>query len=671
MKFIHFTIIQLSFALGIGIVLASFFGLSFSIAPFLLIGIGILILLWLLQKNKIDPPPFFEIATLLFFMILGYTNYQLIQPQHQKLHYSKFYTEEKSEILQILIKEVLKPSSFQDKYIGEVIQLNTNKTEGKILLNFNKDSTRTNIKVDDILLVYSSINEVKAPLNPNQFNYKKYMQNLGVYFQVEGNTKDIISIQQGNATLTGIAEKLRSYLILKLEETPIASKQKSIIEALILGERRNIDPKLYSEYTAAGAVHILAVSGLHVGIVFYLISWLFKPLEYLRYGIIVKAIFITILLWGFAFLAGLSPSVIRAVTMFSFFALARLVNRPTNSINVLFISFFFLLIFKPNWLFHVGFQLSYLAVFFILWLQPKLSMLYRPRFKIDKLFWDIITVSFAAQLGVAPLSIYYFNQFPGLFFITNLVVLPFLTILLGYGILVVVLTGLSVLPDSLAIGYNYLIKFLNQFISWIAEREAFIIKDLSLSFLKMIGVYILITSLIIWWNERIKKNGIRILLSIFIILGIASFEKFSTKESLVVFHKSRKTIIGMVTKDSLSIFHNDTVSIQNQYPIKGFRIAKRKKNKFINSIPSIFKFQNNTYILIDSLGVYPKNKNATVILHNSPQLNLERLIDSIQPKLIIADGNNYKSYVERWKNTSLKMKVPFFATGENGAYIAD
>ncbi len=669
MKFIHFTMIQLAIALVIGIVLAYLFPMSFSLVYYLAVGILILFGIWFLFRNKLKPFPFFEIFTLLLFVCIGYTNFQLRQPQFQQNHYSKFNAENQFEILQVKIKEVLKPSPFQDKYIAEVFQLNAQKVEGKILLNFQKDSLLTPLKVDEQLVLYSEIKEIRKPSNPHQFDYKKYMQHLGVYYQIEASKNEIIHVAEGSPTLKGLAEQFRNYLISKLKETSIESNERSIIEALVLGQRRNIDSEIYKEYAAAGAIHILAVSGLHVGIIFLILSWILKPLSYFKFGGIIKSFLIVILLWGFAFLAGLSPSVIRAVTMFSFFALATLTNRPSNSFNVLFLSFFFLLLINPNWLFHVGFQLSYLAVFFIIWVQPKLSRLYHPRFKIGKLFWDILTVTLAAQLGIAPLSIYYFHQFPGLFFVSNLVILPFLTLLLGYGILVVLLAGIGLLPEFIALGYNYLIKFLNHFIHWVAEKETFLFQDISMSLLKMIGFYILIIFIIIWWKQAQKKWVYSVLGSLILVLGIALFEKNTEKEELVIFHKSRKTWLGVSTNDSLKIFQKDTFSIHNNYPIKEYRIAKNRKNRFIKNFPSAFKFKEKTFVVMDSLGVFPSVKGGIILLSESPKVNLERLIDSLQPEMIIADGNNYTSYVKRWKKTCKKKNIPFHSTREKGAFI--
>lgn len=632
---------------------------------------GVLMSIWLLSRKKLNTLPFFEIITIALFICIGFVNFQLQQPQFQRHHYLKHAVEKPNVLIQLKIKELLKPSSFQEKYIAEIFQIDTLKTKGKVLLNLQKDTLKKPYEVDDIILLNSKIIAIPKAKNPHQFDYKKYLQQLGVYYQIEATSGNVIISSTGKTTIKGLAEKTRNYLITKLSLTPIQKEERSIIEALVLGQRQHVDPELYKAYAAAGAMHILAVSGLHVGVIFYFLSGLFSPLLNIKFGRQIRAILIVLLLWGFAFLAGLSPSVVRAVTMFSFFAWATMLNRPTNSFTILFLSFFALLIYNPNWIFHVGFQLSYLAVFFILWIQPKLYKLYRPRWKIDKLFWDISTVTIAAQLGVAPLSVYYFHQFPGLFFITNLVILPFLALLLGYGIVVVLLAAFSWLPETLALGYHFLVKALNQFVQWIAEKDQFLFQDISISFSEMMALYFLIITVVTWWKVRNRKWVFAFLGSVVFLLATSFYEKKQIKEELVIFHKAGKTWMALTSNDSLQLFQKNSFSIENEYPIKSYAVAKNSKHKLIKKAPNLFIFKGETYVVLDSLGIYPSEKGMIVLLSESPKIHLERLIDSLQPKLIIANGNNYTSYIKRWKKTCQKRQIPFYATLERGAYVVN
>lgn len=673
MKFINFAVVKLAVCLAGGIVIATTFpSTSFPLFKCLVVCVSLLFLVWFLERRKLQQGILFGLLTYMTIFIFGYGSYQLRGPAHQNRHYSHFYTENNASLIQLKIREVLKPNRRHHKYFAELFKLNSKKVHGKILVTILKDSTSSAFKVDYLLLISSEIEEVAGPSNPYQFDYKKYLKNLGVFHQVRISEKQILQRSKGPTSLRGFSENIRNHIIHKLSETPIEKEQRVIIQALILGQRKDISKEMYGEYIAAGALHILAVSGLHVGILYLILSWLFKPLEYLKFGKQAKSVLLLLFLWGFAILAGLSPSVVRAVTMFSFFGLAGMLDRPTNSFNTLFLSFFTLLVFNPNWLYHVGFQLSYLAVFFILWIQPELYKSYIPKFYLDKLLWGIITVTLAAQIGIAPLSLYYFHQFPGLFFITNLAILPFLAIILAGGLLVIILTIIGQLPNSLALGYNWLIKQLNGFVHWIAQQQTFIFTDISFSFSTMIAGYALIFALILWWKLKTNKAFLYVPAVVAILFGVGIWEnRSSSKEQLVVFHKSRTTLLGYRNDRVLTLLQNDTINYFNRFPIRDYRVGNQVTGFTSELLPRVFRYRNKTVLLLDSLGVYPSEKIDIILLTNSPKVNLERLIDSIQPTQIIADGSNYRTYVKRWHTTCTKRKIPFYYTGEKGAYIFD
>ena len=329
-----------------------------------------------------------------------------------------------------------------------------------------------------------------------------------------------------------------------------------------------------------------------------------------------------------------------------------------------------LLLVRPQWLFHVGFQLSYLAVFFILWLQPQLYKIYRPRTIVDRYLWGIISVTLSAQLGVAPLSLYYFHQFPGLFLLTNLVVLPFLGIILGFGILIVILLLLDNFPSFLARTYSWTIQLLNDFVGWVASLESFLVSDISCSLLKMISIYCVIISSTILWTRKKKRNIFTTLASILFLFGVIGWEQvISSNEQLIIFHSSSRSQMGYKSGRELTVFSNDTVNWKNKYPIKGYRIGEHISKYISKEIPGIIQFKGEKILRLDSLGVIPNRKLSVIWLSESPKINLERLIDSVQPKLIIADGSNYRSAVKRWKETCRKQKLPFHDTRTMGAYI--
>ncbi|QIE59395.1 ComEC family competence protein [Rasiella rasia] len=633
------------------------------ILPIVLLGIT-----WLLGKRKLHPTPVFGLIVCFIFFGIGFANYTLRLPKYQPSHYTNNL--QKDTFLQLKIKEHLKPNSYYENYLAEVIFQNATKTTGLLLLHIEKDSTVASLAVDEYLVVKGNPQRVRQPRNPYQFNYAQYMEHLGVHREMTIKSNSMLFRRKVHTSIVGFSERIRLHLIAKLQQTTLKHDELSILQAFVLGERRAIDKQLYEAYAAAGAIHILAVSGLHVGILYFILLFLLKPLTYTPYGARSRSIIIVLLLWCFALLAGLSPSVVRAVTMFSFFTVATALNRPTNSFNTLLLSFLVLLLIAPSWLFHVGFQLSYLAVFFILWLQPKLYALYKPKFYIDKTLWGIITVTIAAQAGILPLSLYYFHQFPGLFFLTNIVVLPVLGILLAGGLLLIVLAACNAVPTGYTEIYNEAITILNDFITWVAQQDFFLVRNISFSAGKMMVSYLVLVCLVILWKKTTSRRLVITLGSIALFVSVCIWDKKETSlNELVVFHKNRKTLIGVKTQEQLLLFSNDTTQIDATQPIPGYRAKMAIDSTTIAKVPSLFEYGDTTFLILDSLGVYSKLQQVDIaILTHSSKVNLTRFIDSVQPKLIIADGSNYKSYIDRWRETCTIKKLPFHHTGTKGAF---
>ena len=616
-----------------------------------------------------------KILTFLSFVLFFFVGVSVVYFNND-VNYKEYYQNHLSNNSTAILKvnSVLKSGNFYDKYEVEITQIDTNKTKGIVLLNVKKDSVLKPLKTDEFLFVKPIFKELIPPLNPYQFNYKSYLAKKGIHQQLFLENSQIKSLGFKETSLFGLSSIFRDKIQISLKKYQFKTDELAVIKALLLGQRQDISKELITDYSRAGAIHILAVSGLHVGIILLILSWLFKPFEKLRKGKFLKTFFIILFLWMFAFVAGLSASVVRAVTMFTFLAIGMSFKRKNVVEFSLITSMFFLLIVKPMFLFDVGFQLSYLAVFGIIRVQPKLYGIYKPRFIIDKKIWELVTVSVAAQIGILPLTLYYFHQFPSLFLLSNLIIIPCLSTILIVGILVITLSLLGVLPQFLADIYGFVISQMNNFVSWVSNQEEFLLKEISLSFLMMIALYVAIislTRLLIYFSP---KKIIYFLASILFVQSVFVFENYQkkTKKEFIVFHKSRKSVLGIRGGSRFEVHHNlDSLSFQKLNLIRSYKIGENVNQILETNINPIFKFNKIPVLLIDSLGVYQLNqlKNPIVVLQHSPKINLERLIRVLQPKQIIADGSNYKSYINRWKITSKKQKTPFHYTGRNGAYI--
>lgn len=302
-------------------------------------------------------------------------------------------------------------------------------------INLYVKAIRSPFKYGDFILIKGAPREIRQPQNPDEFNYKRYLTFLTIYQQhfADSNTIKVISSGNGNPIIT--ASLVLRNKFSGLLDTHIKDPQElGIAKALLLGNKSELDDGIKRTYAASGAMHVLAVSGLHVGIIYGVILFVFSllPKGYQKKWLI--AMLAIPLLWSYAFITGLSPSVLRAVTLFTIIAIGNSMNRRSSMINMLAVSALILLVYKPYLLMQVGFQLSYLAVLGIIFIYPQIRKLWLPTDRFRIFFWDIVSISIAAQLATFPLSILYFHRFPPYFLVSNLVVIPAATLIVCVGV---------------------------------------------------------------------------------------------------------------------------------------------------------------------------------------------------------------------------------------------
>ncbi len=632
--------------------------------------VALLILLsfgFLLRKT-----PVFPFLTWTTFYFLGIILVSINDERKNESYFANHLAKENRIVL--TIKKVLKPGSFHDKYVVEVTQINDQSTQGLILLNVQKDTTQNGLKIDHKIYTKQNFSNIKRPLNPHQFDYKSYLAKQGIRKQLFLDSNQFLKLESNSRSLLRIIAEIRTDIQSSLKKYHFSEDEYAVINALILGQRQDISKELINDYSKAGAIHILAVSGLHVGIILLILSALLKPIERLKKGKFIKLVLMILFLWFFALIAGMSASVVRAVTMFSAVAIGQFLNKRNSIEQSLIFSMLILLLCKPMFLFDVGFQLSYLAVFGIIWIQPKLYTLWNPRFKIIDKVWQLITVSIAAQFGILPLSLFYFHQFPGLFLLSNLVIIPFLGTILILGITIIILASLSILPQFLADLYGFIISLLNDFIQFISRQEQFLFTDISFSGLMTLVFYLVIIAGMQFFQKRNANRLLLLLTSILLFQSVMMYEKFEKekKNEFIVFHKSRNSIFGNRIGEELLVYHDlDSINIHKQSLLTNYKVGERIQEKIKKGQSNIYYQDDQQILVVDSLGVYQLDtlKNPIVILKQSPRINLRRLIIELNPKQIIADGSNYKSFINQWKQTCIKTKTPFWSTSQNGAYI--
>lgn len=659
----------------LGILLAYYFKPNVSIAFSLLFVVGFaFVLAYFVSKNKAVNPLYFGLATYFLSFGIGTTTQIIHTNSFQKSNYihSQFIFE-KPHLVSVIIREKLRSSSYNDRYIALVNKIDDSVKTGRILLNVRKNSLNQAFEIGTHLQFSESFYQSGPAKNPNQFDYGKYLESKQIYAQIYADASEIKTGSFIEKDVWYYTSKLRSKIIHNLEKNHFNSEELNVAIALILGQQQDISPEIIRDYQFAGAIHILSVSGLHIGFILLFVTFLLKPFPNTRRGSFFKLIIILVSLSSFGLIAGLAPSVLRSVTMFSFVAIGMYLRRSTNIFHTLLVSILLILLVEPSFLFDVGFQLSYVALFFILWLQPLLAQLWLPKNIILKYFWDILTVSFAAQIGAFPLSIYYFHQFPGLFFVTNLVIIPFLSVIMALGVLVMVLAAFDFVPLFLAKSLEWSIFILNKIINSIASLEQFIIQGIPFNWQLLLSVYLLIIATVIWFKKP-SFNRLVLALTTIIIFQITYFEthwNIQNQRELVIFNSKKNSLIAERNGENVTLFANDSLlktSSTNQtlsaYLMGNFSHLTVKKR-----LGNLVYFNGNKILILDSLGVYPTAfRPDIVVLTQSPKINLERLLQSVKPKIVVADASNFKTIQKLWKATCLKKKIPFHTTAEKGFY---
>ncbi|MCX2718077.1 ComEC/Rec2 family competence protein [Lentiprolixibacter aurantiacus] len=610
----------------------------------------------------------FGICAAITTLSAGILSYALSSELHHEGHYNNVHISQ-MQLWHLKIRGIEKPTPFSSVYRARVLSLDQNPARGSIQLRI-KRSDSVNLNLDDEILVWGSAREITPALNPYQWDYAQYLEKRNIYLQLHTSSPYLHTLNSSPKTLRGWASGLRKTLLNKLHETGIPERELSIVKAMLLGERADVSPETFDAYRKAGAIHILAISGLHVGIILLLLRFLLQPLTRLPGGKQVALTLSVILLWGYALLAGFGPSVIRAVAMFSFLAYSLFLNRVTHGYNTLALSLLFLLLLiNPLLIFEVGFQMSYAAVGGILWIYPVLVRKWQPRVLIAKRIWQVAAVSLSAQLGVFPISLFYFHQFPGLFMVSSLVVIPFLGLILGTGFAVSLLALINQLPQLLVDFYGSAIYYLNEFIAWISGMDSFHFENLPFGPLELALTYLLIFCLI----RMLQKPGakwVRLTLASFLMIQLCGiFYAWDTGNT-------SRLIIGHQYGDPILISQNGKqltthTSAKTIYPhtLKNYKLGARTRAYKEYPLKNSYVINGESLIRLDSSLLVLSEKEIDYLwLTHSPRINLDRYLAAYSPKKIIADGSSPPYLVDRWRQSARSSNIPFHYTGRDGAF---
>ncbi len=462
----------------------------------------------------------------------------------------------KSYRAELVIKKVLHKGTWQT-------------SKGRVMVYFRKqENTRldSTIGYGSVLLVRGTPQLLEPPKNPQGFDYQAYLYYQNTYhqhflapenYQVMGKSLTI------GEHFIDFSYELREQGLAILTTHLTQKPALATASALLLGVKDYIDDELRTAYSGSGLMHLLAVSGLHVGLIMVLLNSLFAPLKKnKRWGKYLFLVLVVGFLCIYAFVTGLSPSVMRAVLMFSLVLLATTFGRRGLIYNNIALSAFILLVFNPFLIASVSFQLSYLAVLGIVYIQPKIYRWFTVKNYVLHKAWELTTVSIAAQIGTAPLAIYYFHQFPNYFILANLLVLPMAFPVLGIGIALLFLGKIPLLGDGIGFVFEQLISAVNLLAALIQKLPGAVSAGLYLNRWEVLYLYVFLIFFLMLWAYRklYYLAGAVFVLFLFQISYSTRYFQNQKQQSLVIFHTPRTAQINlMLGKESHLILKDSTL----------------------------------------------------------------------------------------------------------------
>ncbi|MCW0481934.1 ComEC/Rec2 family competence protein [Gaoshiqia sediminis] len=417
----------------------------------------------------------------------------------------------------------------------------------KLIAYFAKSEQAETLLPGDNLIALGRINAIQNSGNPFEFDYQGYLERQDIFFSTYITAKNLKSTQQYDWSLFTVAERFREKLLSLLKEKLHDHEVFQVVSALTLGYRKELSPETRSYFTATGAMHVLAVSGLHVGMIFLFLTRLFSFLKRSRAGQFLFVSLIASCLWGYALLTGFSPSVQRATVMFSFILIGNSLSRPTPIYNSIAASAFFLLLVNPGLFFEVGFQLSYMAVISIVFFYPRFEKIVDPENKVIKSMWQLICVSVAAQIGTAPLALFYFHQFPVFFWLSNFIVVPAAYLILGLTFAFFILTPAGQLSTVAAWLLTGVTKLTLCLLKLIVRLPFALIEGISISTIQLLCLICLLGSLLFFIRYRLRIYlfvGL-MLVVIFQLSGFTQKLSLMNQQKLIVY-QSKTPLIHLI-----------------------------------------------------------------------------------------------------------------------------
>ena len=557
--------------------------------------------------------------------------------------------------------------------------------KGEFLIYFAKDSQSQTLNYGNKIIFKRPLQSIKNSGNPGNFNYNQYLAFQQIYHQVYLKPGEWILLPEKKVNaFKSLLFRTRSYVVNTLNTYITGENESALAKALLIGYRVDLDKDLVQAYSNAGVVHLIAISGLHLALIYGLLYWIALRIPFLKNARIPRIVFILFCLWFFAFLTGAPPSVMRAAVMFSFISLGTIFQKSSSIYNSLCASAFVLLCTDPYLLWNVGFQLSYLAVLGIVILsKPIYSWLYFKN-KIPDYIWKMASVSIAAQIFTIPICFYYFHQLPFLFLVANIIAIPLATVALWGCIALIALSPIDIISVYFGKIVTAILWLMNHSVLLINKVPFALWENVSLSLFDTIVLYIIFISFIVWLLNR-NMMAFRFALGFTLLYAcIFSYNTYQTlqQKKIIVYNIPKITAIdfvagnkyimladsGLQANQLLQRFHLRPSHISISANKKVLKLADYwEKNNF-------YQFFDKRILIIDSSLRYISSKKMQldyIVISNNPKITIADLFTTFDCKNYIFTASNSMWRIGEWEKECEELHLRSHSVATQGAFVTD
>ncbi len=555
-------------------------------------------------------------------------------------------------------------------------------SRGMAFVYFPKDDFKASLPYGTSLILKSRILPMQKKGNPGQFDFAAYYARQGIYYQVFLQKGEYILLKNGNGNrFNQFLFLTRNKIIRILQKNISDRKAAGLAEALLIGYRNDLDQLLVNAYANTGVIHVIAISGLHLGLLFAVLMSLTSFLNNSRNKQWLQFLLVISLLWIFSLMTGGSASVIRSAFMFTLLGFGRLTGKKGYPLNSLAAAAFVLLAYQPNWIMDTGFQLSFAAVASIMIYFEKIRNLVYFKNQLAIKCWDMISVTLSAQILTTPLVLFYFNQFPVLFLFTNMVAVP----LSGWILLGEIVLCLSNAYNSIAAVLGKMlenaIQLLNTYVLQMDGVPFSAIRDIYISPIQVAALYICIIGLSSWVIRKYKSGFWLLLLGIMIFSGMQVYQDNKTKkqkEILVLQVSGRQSLFLIDGKAGLLFTNEPDLRTSGDWkkeilPVSQFfRLGKMQIRYLPGKESLLIRWHGKQiyYLNGKASGKFTNTISQAdmIIISHNLTIPIHRLLQQNHCLDWIADGTNSLWKIQEWKKESEQLHLRFHSVNESGAY---